>query len=131
MTSTLLVVGDMGYIYEKSDDCLSDGDSFFPDVIQEKIDAGMGCGSSLPAGWLTLMMDIHKILMRTDPDYKIDQIKEKFGGLRFYTSGVTSAEGQLAIDNGESASYTTCEQCGGPGKLRDGRWIRTLCDRCA
>jgi hypothetical protein len=26
-------------------------------------------------------------------------------------------------------SYTICEECGAPGKLRGGGWMRTLCDK--
>ena len=57
----------------------------------------------------------------------VDQIKEKFGGLRFYYSG-----GDEKIDGmvtmAESWAAHTCETCGKPGKSRDGGWIRTLCD---
>jgi hypothetical protein len=31
----------------------------------------------------------------------------------------------------ESMSSVTCEDCGIPGKVRGGGWIRTLCDTCA
>lgn len=57
------------------------------------------------------------------------QVKEKFGGLRFYYMG-----GDDVIDGivrmAESISYKTCEHCGVPGKKRDGGWILTLCDSC-
>lgn len=54
------------------------------------------------------------------------QVKEKFGGLRFYVNGA-SAEHDAKIEFAESMSYRTCEVCGRPGKpTRDG-WIRTLC----
>jgi hypothetical protein len=59
-----------------------------------------------------------------------DQVKEKFGTLRFYYSG-----GDDVIDGmvrmAESMSAVTCEQCGCPGKQRSGGWIRTLCDEHA
>jgi uncharacterized Zn finger protein (UPF0148 family) len=29
-----------------------------------------------------------------------------------------------------SMSAITCEECGNPGRSRDGGWIRTLCDNC-
>ena len=28
----------------------------------------------------------------------------------------------------ESWAANTCEECGHPGKMRNGGWIRTLCD---
>jgi hypothetical protein len=56
-----------------------------------------------------------------------DQVKEKFGSLRFYYSG-----GDDVIDGmvrmAESMSEVTCEKCGAFGQTRRGGWIRTLCD---
>ena len=34
------------------------------------------------------------------------------------------------IEEAETKSATICEDCGKPGKLRSGGWIRTLCDEC-
>lgn len=59
----------------------------------------------------------------------IAQIKEKFGGLRYYADGDLDENMYGAIDFAESLSYTICEECGEPGKLRTGGWIRTLCDK--
>lgn len=60
---------------------------------------------------------------------EILQVKEKFGGLRFYTSGSNDFfNGMVAM--AEAASYRICEQCGKPGKPRSGGWILTLCDDC-
>jgi len=61
------------------------------------------------------------------------QIKEKFGGLRFYYYGGDEyIKGLEAM--AESMSAVTCEECGCPGNSRstkNKRWIRTLCDRHA
>ena len=59
----------------------------------------------------------------------ISQIKEKFGGLRYYTDGYIDEQMDGMIDFAESLSYTICEECGAPGKLRSGGWMRTLCDK--
>lgn len=57
----------------------------------------------------------------------IIQIKEKFGGLRFYYDG-----GDREIDGmvrmAESMSYRLCEVCGLPGRPNREGWIRTLCE---
>ncbi|NBQ48315.1 MAG: hypothetical protein EBU33_07665 [Sphingobacteriia bacterium] len=55
------------------------------------------------------------------------QVKEKFGGLRFYVSGATD-EHYNYISFAESISYRTCEQCGAAGKTYTDGWHRTLCD---
>lgn len=56
-----------------------------------------------------------------------DQVKEKFGGLRFYMSCQTDEMSAL-IREAEAASYVTCESCGKPGERRGGGYIQTLCD---
>lgn len=56
----------------------------------------------------------------------IHQIKEKFGGLRFYASNLTRQQ-EYYIEFAESMSINTCEFCGNIGSLRS-RPIKTLCD---
>ncbi len=56
------------------------------------------------------------------------QVKEKFGGLRFYVKGPTTQEQEGAIRFAELMSVNTCEVCGSRGKLRRGNWVRTLCN---
>ena len=64
------------------------------------------------------------------PQVVASQVKEKFGGLRFYYDG-----GDDAIDGmvrmAESWAANTCETCGKPGSVRGGGWIVTLCDEHA
>jgi len=57
------------------------------------------------------------------------QVKEKFGGLRFY---MTCANDEIfnLIEKAETLSYKTCEECGKPGEERNVGWIHTLCDYC-
>lgn len=55
------------------------------------------------------------------------QVKEKFGGLRFYYMG--GDDYIRGLENmAESMSYRTCEECGAPGTSTGGGWIRTLCE---
>lgn len=58
------------------------------------------------------------------------QVKEKFGGLRFYYAGGDDYI-RGVVDMAEEMSYCTCEMCGNHGKLRRGGWYRTLCDQHA
>ena len=55
------------------------------------------------------------------------QVKEKFGGLRFYVQAATK-EHYNYISFAESMSYCTCEECGAPGKRYTNGWHVTLCD---
>lgn len=58
------------------------------------------------------------------------QVKEKFGTLRFYFDGGDD-EVHGMVSMAEYMSKHTCEECGKPGKLRHGGWVRTLCDEHA
>jgi hypothetical protein len=61
------------------------------------------------------------------PQVAVEQIKEKFGGLRFYYIGGDDAvDGMVRM--AESWASNTCEECGKPGQSRTGGWIKTLCD---
>lgn len=55
-----------------------------------------------------------------------EQVKEKFGGLRFYYRGGDEYIRGL-VSFAESMSYRVCEDCGKPGTVGGRGWIRTLC----
>jgi hypothetical protein len=59
--------------------------------------------------------------------FEILQVKEKFGVLRIYVKGANAAIRQR-IGAAAQESFHTCEVCGQPGELREGSWIKTLCD---
>jgi hypothetical protein len=54
------------------------------------------------------------------------QVKEKYGGLRFYVNAATE-EQWAYIAFAEAMSYHTCEICGDKGKASRGGWIQTRC----
>lgn len=61
------------------------------------------------------------------PQVTVAQIKEKFGGLRFYYEGGDECiHGMVSM--AEAWAGVACEECGGAGKRRGGGWVRTLCD---
>jgi hypothetical protein len=61
------------------------------------------------------------------PQVTVAQIKEKFGGLRFYYSGGDEYISGL-VTMAEAWTSHACEECGAPGTSRDGGWIKTLCN---
>jgi hypothetical protein len=61
------------------------------------------------------------------PQVVVRQIKEKFGGLRFYYDGGNEYISGL-VSGAESWAESACEECGAPGEKRGGGWIKTLCD---
>ena len=57
------------------------------------------------------------------------QIKEKFGGLRFYVdNGDPFTDGVISL--AETISMRTCESCGNQGSRRGKGWLRVRCDSC-
>jgi hypothetical protein len=63
------------------------------------------------------------------PQVTLDQVKEKFGTLRFYyTGGDEYIHGLVAM--AEAMSGVTCESCGNPGERRGGGWVHTYCTPC-
>lgn len=57
----------------------------------------------------------------------VEQIKEKFGGLRFYYNGGDDFI-HGAVWLAEGLSTQICEECGVPGERRNEGWVRTLCN---
>lgn len=80
-------------------------------------------------GWHPLVTALINDLFDMGWDGRLDQIKEKFGGLRFYIGEMTDGMWDR-IKEAEDLSVKTCEYCGAPGKLRVGRWIKCRCDAC-
>ena len=63
------------------------------------------------------------------PQVTLDQVKEKFGTLRFYYSGGDDYISGL-VSMAESMSGVTCESCGNTGERKGGGWIKTICEPC-
>ena len=93
---------------------------------------GLDCGD----GWYWLIDNLcENLQFNTDkndePQVVASQVKEKFGGLRFYVNGASDRQYSY-ISFAESLSFKICEQCGsfegvtteGPG------WIKSLCQEC-
>jgi hypothetical protein len=66
----------------------------------------------------------------TGRSFHVLQVKEKFGGLRFYPNYSNDAISAL-IEAAGIESIHTCEVCGGPGRRRGTSWVETRCDEHA
>jgi len=86
-------------------------------------------------GWQELILGVHEALTALLGEYyEIHQIKEKFGGLRYYW-GAPGADpenvqaAQKLVDAAEAQSFKVCEQCGREGTVQSHRgWLVTLCE---
>lgn len=90
-----------------------------------------------PYGWLPLVQEIHDHLVSVAPDYRITQVKEKFGILCFYFDSNTvpprSREACMNfVRQKERESKYICQNCSAAeASSRNKGWVATLCDDCA
>lgn len=97
--------------------------------------AYLECGD----GWFDIIYECSKKIceackdLSEDDHPKILQIKEKFGGLRYYISSCPEEMCDTvrdAVDFAEKKSYETCETCGEPGTGKKSHgWYYTACEK--
>jgi len=89
-------------------------------------------GFDFSDGWYDIIIELFDALHNHTLDPEDDPLqfttfKEKFGTLSIYSYGGDETTYEL-IRHAEKRSDHTCEECGKPGEMRSGSWIRTLCD---
>ena len=104
----------------------------FVDVGGDPVETCMAWGIECGDGWFGLLDSLcHFLQFQTDynaaPQVVAEQVKEKFGGLRFYVRGGNEFTAG-AITFAENLSGTICEVCGAPGGTAGKGWLVTLCD---
>ena len=92
----------------------------------------------MPAGWRIafgeeLCKEIMEELTRYNcvDTYRIVQIKEKHGALRWYSQGGTERIYREIVPKYEKLSRRICIQCGRPATLISKDWVAPWCDACA
>ena len=94
-------------------------------AILRRFPSGWPTHIGVGPGWYPIICELDARLAEIKPDYEVHQVKEKFGGLRYYVGVETEAMRDL-IDAAETRSYTVCEVTGSPGVLmRRGHWFVT------
>ena len=91
----------------------------------------------LPRGWMiafgdNLLKELKQELLSENllEKYSILQIKEKYGGLRWYDYGGTDKWYNEILPKYEELSFKTCICCGKPAKWISKGWIAPYCDKC-
>jgi hypothetical protein len=89
----------------------------------------------MPDGWRiafgdTFIEELNQALGDEAKDFRILDIKEKFGGLRFYTNGC-NRQAYDVIHKYEHISFLICINCGKPATKISMGWICPYCDTCA
>jgi hypothetical protein len=118
--------------FEKYDQFAKTMEERFPKMFSKPY-GGFACGE----GWWPVLANLcanvqHHLDWKNKtsevvPQVTVAQIKEKFGGLRFYYEG-GDEQIQGMVRMAEAWAGNTCETCGKPGRQREGGWIKTLCD---
>lgn len=103
----------------------------FPELFRNPM---ISC--SVPKGWEALVYDLCEKIYTLSKDVPEDervfvvQIKEKFGGLRFYTHQEIKEISEL-ITEAEDKSYKLCMECSGPAQPDyENVWVKTICEKC-
>ncbi len=107
-------------------------------AIMMRIPDGWGRWISCDRGWYRIIIDVDQQLAKLDPNYAVHQVKEKFGGLRYYFAATSAVDEetwekmQQIVRKAEKLADKTCECCGSTEKvkLRDNGWWKTMCDHC-
>ncbi len=92
-----------------------------------------------PIGWIPLVLKLDEELADIFPDYTVFQVKEKFGGLRYYVDRFYPSDpakdaflierANELVRTAEMDSFSICQVCGEPAEVRTDDWlIATLCD---
>lgn len=95
---------------------------------------GFSCGDGWEGTIRRLSEKIEKMILALPEADRAScfaaQVKEKFGGLRFYMTASTT-EMETAISEAEEECIRTCEVCGKLGKPDHSLgWVRTECSDC-
>ena len=109
----------------------------YPEEIHHRfLSVAMQCGSYMREGWYDLVLELDDAISKIYPFYTIRQVKDKFGGLRYYIGGLPpiipeTHRNQIydLIHEAEEKSYTICDICGEPGKtMKVGEYL--IATRC-
>jgi hypothetical protein len=87
-------------------------------------------------GWWGLLDELDTAIAVVASGYRVVQVKEKFGTLRFYWDPTSvDADARERVDAlvqaAEARSAEVCEECGDPGGIVKRGWWRTFCPSCA
>lgn len=94
--------------------------------LEKKIAPGYWSSIDVGPGWYQIVLDCDQELTTVDPHYTLYQVKEKFGGLRYYCASRHPSVPAI-VKWYEARASETCEVTGRPGVLMScGGWLQTL-----
>lgn len=92
---------------------------------------GPSCGFDCPSGWVDLVDGLCEKLNKLEKPPIVEQVKQKFGELRFYISN-GSEQAYEIIHECEKRSWDICEFCGSMDNVTQSKtnWTFTVCSKC-
>lgn len=87
------------------------------------------CGFWVDEGWRKIVDDALKELIAAGWNKKLDQVKQKFCGLRIYINDFNPVLRPI-IDRAEELSFKTCEGCGAEREKKGVKMGRAYCNAC-
>lgn len=113
---------------------VKDFPNLYADMYGDYSQTCLAFGVEIGPGWFDLVYNLSvkiEAVIASFPkedakNYRAAQVKEKFGGLRFYMTR-SNQEIHDLIAEAESESYKVCQRCGQPGKLVKAGWLYTSC----
>lgn len=109
-------------------------------AILSRIPPHWGRWIDCEAGWFGLITELHGHLVELDPNYVVQQIKQKHGVLRYYAGSsiddlVIQDRFAALVDIAERLSRTVCELCSNLAQLSvsdaNDPVYKTICTSCA
>lgn len=121
---------------ENTERLYSDFDHLFRDRNKPEKESLMCWGFTCGDGWFPLVYAIARMIteyVKAHPEAECAafQVKEKFGGLRFYIRGGDDTLHRMIWEEAQK-SFAICETCSAPAIVRTSPTgaVRTLCDGC-
>ena len=114
---------------------VKDFPGIFRDYRGDPMKTCMAFGLEIGDGWEPLIRKLCTAIIEAGGDDVVaDQVKEKWGSLRFYYHGGNEKVYAL-VDEAERQSAHICEACGSVIDVecrcdKGGYWVRTLCLKC-
>jgi hypothetical protein len=105
---------------------------FFRDLYGDPLKTCMSSGCTFADGWYRLLERLCEELEPVaPPEFRFDQVKEKFGQMRIYASDGNGETARL-IRRACEESLRVCEECGATEGVTTEwtPWLRTLCRSC-
>jgi hypothetical protein len=116
--------------WNAADRKIADPDRSAITSLRQRWPATLDCPFSCGVGWIDLIEATARWLDERGELLPFSDVSQKYGGLRLSGGAMPHTQGfDLVLIAEHMLSEQICETCGAPGRLIEGQYIATLCDR--